>query len=201
MWVSAFKRIFDFLLASLFIIISVWLILILFILVRIFLGKPAIFKQARIGYQEKVFTVYKFRTMTDQRNEQGQLLSDEIRLTRFGKFLRASSLDELPQLFNILKGEMSFVGPRPLLIEYLPLYTKEQTSRHFIRPGVTGWAQINGRNTISWQEKFKLDCWYVQNQSFYLDMKILMGTFKKVFKREGISQQGQATMEKFNGHN
>jgi lipopolysaccharide/colanic/teichoic acid biosynthesis glycosyltransferase len=141
----------------------------------------------------------KFRTMTDETDKNGLLLPDNKRLTSFGKWLRATSLDELPELWNVLKGEMSFVGPRPLLMEYLPLYSKEQMKRHNVKPGITGWAQINGRNAISWEEKFKLDVWYVENQSFWLDIKILMLTVKKVFKREGISAEGEATMPKFTG--
>ena len=144
--------------------------------------------------------MYKFRTMTDERDMDGNLLPDEQRLTGFGKFMRSASLDELPELINVLKGEMSLVGPRPLLMQYLPLYSTEQARRHEIRPGITGWAQVNGRNAISWEEKFKLDVWYVNHQSFRLDLKILWMTFSKVFKREGISQEGQATMEPFQGN-
>jgi sugar transferase EpsL len=201
MWSKFFKKGFDVSLAFLLCVLFSWLILIIWLLVRIFLGSPAIFKQPRVGYQEHIFTVYKFRTMTNKKDDAGNLLSDALRLTRFGKFLRASSLDELPQLFNILKGDMSFVGPRPLLLEYLPLYNVEQKRRHWVMPGITGWAQVNGRNAISWQEKFKLDCWYVDHLSFFLDMQIMLLTLKKVFKREGVSQQNQATMEKFTGKN
>jgi len=166
---------------------------------RMKLGPPVLFRQIRPGLNGKPFIMFKFRTMTDERDEQGQLLSDEERLNRFGKFLRSTSLDEFPALINVLKGEMSLVGPRPLLIEYLPLYSPEQARRHEVRPGITGWAQVNGRNAISWEEKFKLDVWYVDNQSLWLDIKILWMTFAKVFKREGISHAGEATMSKFTG--
>lgn len=169
------------------------------LLVKIKLGSPIIFKQKRPGLYGKPFYVYKFRTMTDEKDENGKLLPDEVRLTKTGKIIRKLSLDELPQLFNVLKGELSLVGPRPLLMEYLPLYTTEQARRHEVKPGITGWAQVNGRNAISWEEKFALDVWYVDNQSFWLDMKILFMTVIKVFKREGISQEGQATIEKFTG--
>lgn len=169
------------------------------ILVRIKLGSPVLFKQQRPGFHAKPFYVYKFRTMTDQRDAAGQLLSDAVRLTPFGKMLRKLSLDELPQLLNVVKGDVSLVGPRPLLMQYLPLYSPEQARRHEVRPGITGWAQVNGRNAISWEEKFKLDVWYVDNQSFLLDVKILWMTFNKVFRREGISQEGQVTMEVFQG--
>lgn len=163
------------------------------------IGAPIIFKQKRPGLYGKPFFVYKFRTMTDEKDENGNLLPDEVRLTKTGRIIRKLSLDELPQLFNVLKGELSLVGPRPLLMEYLPLYTSEQDRRHEVKPGITGWAQVNGRNAISWEEKFALDVWYVDNQSFWLDMKILFMTVIKVFKREGISQEGQATIEKFTG--
>ncbi|WP_053365623.1 sugar transferase [Bacillus sp. FJAT-27245] len=168
-------------------------------LVRIKLGSPVLFKQQRPGLHGKPFHVYKFRTMTDERGEDGELLPDDVRLTGFGKMLRKLSLDELPQLLNVLKGDLSLVGPRPLLMEYLELYTEEQARRHEVRPGITGWAQVNGRNDISWEEKFALDVWYVDNRSFWLDMKILFMTFYKVVKSEGISQQGIATVEKFKG--
>lgn len=163
------------------------------------LGVPVLFRQVRPGLFGKPFILYKFRTMTDQRNLNGNSLSDSDRLTAFGKFLRSTSLDELPELFNVLKGDMALVGPRPLLTEYLPLYSAEQARRHTVKPGITGWAQVNGRNSINWEEKFKLDVWYVDHQSFWLDMKILWLTFRKVFKREGISQEGYATMPKFTG--
>ena len=171
MWLHFFKPNFDSAFALLLLICFSWLILLVFILVKCFLGSPAFFIQDRIGQHEKIFKVYKFRSMTDQRDQQGILLPDSIRLNGFGKFLRASSLDELPQLWNILKGDMRFVGPRPLLVDYLPLYNMEQQRRHSVKPGMTGWAQVNGRNAISWPEKFKLDCWYVDHQCFFLDMK------------------------------
>ena len=169
------------------------------ILVRTKLGSPVIFCQERPGKDEKIFKLYKFRSMTDARDENGELLSDGIRLTRFGKLLRATSLDELPELWNILRGDMSLVGPRPLLVKYLPLYNEEQKHRHDVRPGLTGWAQVNGRNAISWEEKFKLDVWYVQNLSFATDMKTMFMTVKKVFCREGISSETAVTMEEFKG--
>lgn len=174
-------------------------LILLAILVRRYLGVPVFFIQQRPGLHAKPFEMYKFRTMTDDRDSTGKLLPDALRLTSFGKFLRSSSLDELPELVNVLKGDMSLVGPRPLLMQYLPLYSPEQARRHEVRPGITGWAQVNGRNAISWEEKFKLDVWYVDNQSFWLDLKILWLTFQKVFKREGISQEGQATMSEFTG--
>lgn len=169
------------------------------ILVRWKLGSPIIFKQQRPGLHGKPFYLYKFRTMTDERDEKGELFPDHVRLTPFGQFLRKYSLDELPQLFNVLKGDISLVGPRPLLMEYLELYTPEQARRHEVKPGITGWAQVNGRNAISWEEKFKLDVWYVDHQSFWLDLKILFLTVLKVLRSEGISQQGHVTMEKFTG--
>ena len=163
------------------------------------LGSPVLFRQVRPGLNGKPFTMVKFRTMRDATDKNGNPLPDSERMTPFGNFLRSSSLDELPELWNVLKGDMSLVGPRPLLMEYLPLYNKEQARRHEVRPGVTGWAQINGRNAISWEEKFKLDVWYVDNQSFWLDIKILFLTVKKVFIRDGISAEGEATMSKFTG--
>jgi sugar transferase EpsL len=169
------------------------------ILVRIKLGSPIFFKQQRPGLHSKPFYFYKFRTMTDEKNEDGELLPDEFRLTSFGKFLRKSSLDEFPQFINVIKGDISLVGPRPLLMTYLSLYTKEQAKRHLVRPGITGWAQINGRNSITWEEKFKLDVWYVDNQSFFLDLKILILTIKKVIKSEGIKHGDHATMPIFRG--
>lgn len=163
------------------------------------LGSPVLFRQVRPGLNGKPFTMIKFRTMRDAVDKNGNSLPDSERMTPFGNFLRSTSLDELPELWNVLKGDMSLVGPRPLLMEYLPLYSKEQARRHEVRPGVTGWAQINGRNAISWEEKFKLDVWYVDNQSFWLDVKILFLTVKKVFIRDGISAEGEATMSKFTG--
>jgi undecaprenyl phosphate N,N'-diacetylbacillosamine 1-phosphate transferase len=171
------------------------------ILIYIKMGKPIIFTQSRPGYKGKIFKIYKFRTMSNEKDENGNLLPDEARLKGIGKIIRSLSLDELPQLFNVLKGDMSFVGPRPLLIEYLELYNEEQKRRHDVVPGITGWAQVNGRNAISWSEKFKYDVEYVDKQSFLFDLKIMFLTALKVFKREGISQAGNATMEKFNGKN
>ena len=194
------KRIFDLIFASFGLIILSPFILVIAILVRIFLGAPILFRQMRPGYKGKPFTVYKFRTMTGTRDGQGNLLSDNIRLTRFGKFLRSSSLDELPELFNILRGEMSLIGPRPLLMEYLPLYSPEQMRRHDVYPGVSGWAQVNGRNAIDWPTHFALDVWYVDHWSFGLDLKILFMTLWKVIQREGINQPGQATIEYFKGN-
>ncbi len=169
------------------------------LLVRLKLGSPVLFRQQRPGLHGKPFWLLKFRTMTDERDAEGNLLPDAQRLTPFGRFLRATSLDEFPELLNVLKGEMSLVGPRPLLMQYLERYTPEQARRHEVRPGITGWAQVNGRNALSWEEKFALDVWYVDHQSLWLDLKILFLTFWKVFRREGISQEGQATMEEFIG--
>lgn len=193
------KRLFDFTISFIMIICLSSILLLTWFLVYLKLGSPAIFKQPRPGLNGKVFHVYKFRTMTDERDEKGELLPDAVRLTSFGKLLRKLSLDELPQLWNVLKGDMSFVGPRPLLVEYLPLYNERQARRHDVRPGITGWAQVNGRNAISWEQKFEYDVWYVENHSFWLDIKILLLTVKKVFVSEGISQDGQATMTKFEG--
>lgn len=193
------KRLFD-LIVSLFALLILSPVLgITFLLIRLKIGSPVLFKQQRPGLNGKPFCVYKFRSMTDERDSNGELLPDDIRLTSFGKLVRKLSLDELPQLWNVLKGEMSFVGPRPLLMEYLPLYNERQARRHDVRPGITGWAQVNGRNAISWEEKFELDVWYVENHSFWLDIKILIMTVLKVFKSEGISQDGQATMTRFEG--
>jgi len=194
------KRIFDFLLSFLLIIFLLPLLLLISILIIAFIGSPIIFKQQRPGLNGKIFNIYKFRTMTDKKNETGEFLPDEQRMTEFGSFLRKTSLDELPELWNILNGEMSFVGPRPLLVEYLELYDARQNRRHEVRPGLTGWAQINGRNAISWEEKFELDLWYVENKSMMLDIKILWLTFWKVIKREGINQQEHVTVEKFKGN-
>jgi len=193
------KRLFDIIIAIFGVVLLSPLLLFTAILVRCKIGSPVLFKQQRPGLHAKPFYVYKFRTMTNQRDAKGQLLPDAVRLTPFGKMLRRLSLDELPQLFNVFKGDLSLVGPRPLLMEYLPLYTTEQERRHEVRPGITGWAQVNGRNALSWEEKFKLDVWYVDNQSFLLDLEILWLTFLKVFKQEGINQDGQATMQKFEG--
>lgn len=193
------KRLFDFICSLLGIIVLSPVMVVVAILIKIKLGSPVIFKQQRPGLHGKPFYLYKFRTMTDERDENGELLPDHLRLTPFGQFLRKYSLDELPQLFNVLKGDISLVGPRPLLMEYLELYTPEQARRHEVKPGITGWAQVNGRNAISWEEKFKLDVWYVDNQSFWLDLKILFLTAIKVLKSEGISHEGHVTMEKFTG--
>lgn len=197
--VNTMKHFTDFTAAFLALLVLSPLLLILMILVRLKLGSPIFFTQVRPGLHGKPFKMIKFRTMTDARDADGNLLPDNIRLTAFGRFLRSTSLDELPELWNVLKGDMSLVGPRPLLMEYLTRYTLEQIRRHEARPGITGWAQINGRNAISWEAKFKLDVWYVDNQSFWLDLKILVLTIKKVFVREGISAEGEATMPKFTG--
>ena len=193
------KRLFD-LIATGAGCLMIWpVLLVLALLVRIRHGAPVLFRQQRPGLHGTPFFMYKFRTMTNERDAGGKLLPDEKRLTRLGRFLRSTSLDELPELINVLKGEMSLVGPRPLLMKYLPLYSMEQFRRHEVKPGITGWAQVNGRNATSWAEKFKFDVWYVDNQSFWLDIKILWMTVVKVLKREGISQDGRATMEKFTG--
>jgi len=194
------KRVFDIILSLLLILIFSPIIVIVSIFIYFTMGEPILFRQIRPGLNEKLFTIYKFRTMNNKRDKNGDLLPDKDRLSKIGKIIRSTSLDELPQLFNVLKGDMSFVGPRPLLEEYLPLYNEEQKRRHSVIPGITGWAQVNGRNAISWEDKFKYDVWYVDNQSFWLDMKILLMTFLKVIKRDGISQNGQATIEKFRGN-
>ena len=194
------KRLFDFIVASFALLLLAPALALIALLVRINLGSPVLFHQSRPGLHGKTFKIFKFRSMLDVVNYHGNPLPDEARLTRFGKFMRATSLDEQPELWNVIKGEMSLVGPRPLLMEYLPLYNKEQFRRHHVRPGITGWAQINGRNAISWEEKFTLDIWYVDNQSFWLDIKILFLTMKKVFFREGISAEGAVTMPLFNGN-
>ena len=199
MYAKYIKRMLDFILSLIALIVLSPLMIIIGILVRIKLGRPVIFKQKRPGKNEKIFTLYKFRTMTDEKDEQGNLLADEKRLTKFGKFLRSTSLDELPELWNILKGEMAIVGPRPLLVEYLPLYNEEQKHRHDIKPGLTGLAQISGRNAIQWEEKFKEDIEYVNNITFIQDTKIILKTFTKVFKKDGINQEGNATIRKFEG--
>lgn len=197
MYKKYIKRLLDIILSLLGIIIASPLFILIYILVLMFLGKPAIFKQKRPGKNEKIFTLYKFRTMTDKKDKNGKLLSDEKRLTKFGKFLRKTSLDEIPEFFNILKGDMSFVGPRPLLVEYLNYYTDEEKHRHDVRPGLTGLAQVNGRNLLSWEERFKLDIEYINNITFINDIKIIIKTIVAVFKREGINSNGSATMEKF----
>lgn len=193
------KRVFDFVAALLALLLLALPLLALAWLIRRKLGSPVLFCQVRPGLQGRPFTMVKFRTMTDERGPDGALLPDEQRLTPFGRFLRASSLDELPELWNVLKGEMSLVGPRPLLMEYLPLYTPEQARRHEVRPGITGWAQVNGRNTISWADKFALDICYVDNRSLWFDVKILWFTVRKVLVRDGISAAGEATMPAFTG--
>lgn len=195
------KRLFDLSVSALALLVLALPLLVLIWLVRRKLGSPVFFRQVRPGLNGLPFEMVKFRTMTDERGSDGQLLPDAVRLTSFGRFLRSTSLDELPELWNVLKGEMSLVGPRPLLMEYLPLYSPEQARRHDVRPGVTGWAQVNGRNAISWEEKFELDVWYVDHQSLWLDFKILWLTVKKVLVREGISAAGDATMPIFKGKN
>lgn len=193
------KRLFDLFVSLSLSMLFLFLIIIVAILVRFKLGSPILFKQQRPGLHGKPFFLYKFRTMTDETDSEGNMLPDHVRLTKFGKFLRKYSLDELPQLVNVIKGDLSLVGPRPLLMEYLELYTEEQAKRHNVRPGITGWAQVNGRNAISWEEKFDFDVWYVKNRTFLLDMKILLLTVKKVSKSEGINQVGHVTIEKFTG--
>ena len=197
-----FKRFLDFLIV-LIVLLIIWPFLLLITIWLHFANKGAgaFFFQERPGKDGKIFKVIKFKTMTDERDANGNLLPDAERLTKVGRFVRSTSIDELPQLINVLKGDMALIGPRPLLPQYLPLYSKEQARRHEVRPGITGWAQVHGRNAISWTKKFELDVWYVDHCSFWLDTKIIFLTIKKVFIREGISQKGQATMEKFNGLN
>ena len=194
------KRVFDLFLVllSLPLILLIYLLLMLLVLTKF--NFPILFKQSRPGLKGKIFNIYKFRSMTGERDKEGTLLPDELRLTKFGKFLRSTSLDELPSLWNVLKSDMSLVGPRPLLLEYLTLYSTQQARRHEVKPGITGWAQVNGRNAITWGEKFDLDVWYVDNQSIWLDIKILWLTVKKVIMRDGINQVGQSTMENFKGN-
>ena len=189
-----FKSIFDKTLALFLIILFSPIYIVVSLLIFFKMGSPILFRQKRPGYKEKIFGIYKFRTMTNEKDANGNLLPDDKRLVGIGKFIRSTSLDELPQLFNVLKGEMSFVGPRPLLEEYLPLYNQKQKRRHDVKPGITGWAQVNGRNAISWEQKFDYDVWYVDNQSFWLDLKILVMTIRKVLVRDGISAEGEATM-------
>jgi len=193
------KRTFDFLVSAVALILLAPGLLLLAGLVRLKLGHPVIFRQRRPGLGGKVFEACKFRTMTEARDAAGMLLSDEVRLTPFGRWLRATSLDELPTLWNVLCGDMSLVGPRPLLVQYLPLYSPEQLRRHEVRPGVTGWAQVNGRNALNWEEKFRLDVWYVDHRTFWLDLKILILTIAKVLHRDGIAAPGEATMPLFMG--
>ena len=194
-----FKRLLDIICSLGFILCFWWLYIVVAFLVKRKLGSPVIFKQQRPGLNGKIFTMYKFRSMTDAKDKDGKLLSDAERLPRFGKLLRATSLDEIPEFINVLKGDMSLIGPRPLLVEYLERYNDEQKRRHEVRPGITGWAQVNGRNAISWEEKFKYDVEYVDKLNFLLDMKIVFLTIKKIVVKEGISQEGNATMEKFTG--
>lgn len=193
------KRVLDFIVAAIIMIVFGLPMLLIAWQIRRKLGRPVLFRQVRPGLRGQPFEMVKFRTMRDELNSDGSSLPDAERMTPLGSFLRSTSLDELPELWNVLKGDMSLVGPRPLLMEYLPLYSSEQSRRHEVRPGVSGWAQINGRNALTWDEKFKLDVWYVDNQSFCLDLKILLLTIKKVFVREGISASGEATMSKFTG--
>lgn len=195
MYKKYIKRIFDFSLSLLALIVLLPLMFILAVLVKIKLGSPIIFKQKRPGLNEKIFTLYKYRTMTNKKDKNGKLLPDHERLTKFGKFLRSTSLDELPELINILKGDISIVGPRPLLVEYLEYYNEEEKHRHDVKPGLTGLAQVNGRNSITWEEKFKQDILYTKNITFINDLKIILKTIVKVLKREGISQQENVTME------
>ena len=199
MYAKYIKRLLDIVLSLIAIIVLSPVYLIVAIVVRIQMGSPVLFSQDRIGKDEKVFKLYKFRSMANEKDENGKLLPEEKRLTKFGLTLRSTSLDELPELVNILKGDMSIVGPRPLLVKYLPLYSEEQKHRHDVRPGLTGWAQANGRNAISWEEKFALDIWYVQNISFWVDVKVIFLTVKEVFCREGISSEHSVTMEEFSG--
>jgi len=193
------KRIFDITLTLIGALFLSLVFLLTALMVKIKLGSPIFFKQVRPGLNGNLFNMYKFRSMTNECDKDGDLLIDEVRLTKFGKFLRSTSLDELPGLWSVLKGDMSLVGPRPLLVEYLPLYSERQSRRHEVRPGITGWAQVNGRNAISWDEKFELDVWYVDNQSIWLDVKILWLTVKKVIVRDGITAQGDVTMPIFRG--
>jgi len=198
-WYDILKRAFDVVAASLLLAILSPVLILAILAVRLTLGAPPVFSQSRIGYRDRPFSSYKLRTMTDRRGADGQLLPDEHRLTALGRFLRASSLDELPQLWNVLKGDMSLVGPRPLMVKYLPRYSSRQRQRHQVIPGITGWAQIHGRNTLGWEQRFELDLWYVQNRSLWLDLKILAITAMKVGRRDGISRPGHATMPEFLG--
>lgn len=195
-----FKRALDIFCSLMALLVFWWLYVIVAILVRVKLGSPVLFTQERPGKDEKIFKLYKFRTMTDARDERGNLLPDDVRLTKFGKLLRSTSLDELPEVFNILKGDMSIIGPRPLLVKYLPLYNEEQKRRHEVRPGLSGYAQVNGRNSVSWEEKFRMDVEYVDHVTFVGDVKIILGTVLKAFvKQEGINSETAATMEEFKG--
>lgn len=197
MYRKFFKRFLDVIISLMFILCFWWIYIIVAILVRIKLGSPVLFKQDRPGLNEKIFKMYKFRTMTNKKDSSGNLLSDAERLTSFGKFLRSTSLDEIPELWNVLKGEMSLVGPRPLLVEYLSKYTEQEKRRHEVRPGITGWAQVNGRNNTTWKDRFKNDVYYVENISFVLDLKIIIKTFLKVIQRSDINQSDTETMKNF----
>lgn len=201
-YANCLKRVLDFVIALCAFTVSL-IILIPISIILYFANKGAgvFFLQPRPGRNGKIFKVIKFKTMTDEKDAEGKLLPDEVRLTPIGKFVRSTSIDELPQLINVIKGDMALIGPRPLLVQYLPLYSPQQARRHEVRPGITGWAQVNGRNSISWKQKFEYDVWYVDHLSFLLDLKIIFLTIKKVFVREGISHEGMATMEPFNGHN
>jgi sugar transferase EpsL len=194
------KRLFDILVSTLLIALLLPIIILVFVLIRVNMGSPVLFRQIRPGLKGELFTVYKFRTMSEELDAAGNALPDGQRLTSLGRFMRKTSLDEIPQLFNVLTGDMSLVGPRPLLVEYLPLYSPDQSRRHLVRPGITGWAQVHGRNTISWQDKFSLDIWYVENKSFMLDIKILFMTVLKVMRRDGINASDADTMKKFTGN-
>lgn len=195
------KRFFDFSIALLALFLLLPVLILVSCMILILIGRPILFVQKRPGRHGKTFNMFKFRTMTNALDASGRLLADSERMTRFGQFLRSTSLDELPELLNVLKGDMSLVGPRPLLIDYLPLYSERQSRRHEVRPGISGWAQVNGRNALSWEEKFELDVWYVENRTLWLDLKILILTVWRVIKRDGISQDGEVTMSKFTGNN
>ncbi|WP_297904552.1 undecaprenyl phosphate N,N'-diacetylbacillosamine 1-phosphate transferase [uncultured Campylobacter sp.] len=201
MYRTFFKRLLDICGAIFLIVLTLPIMAVIAVLIYFKVSRDVIFTQARPGLHAKIFKIYKFKTMSDERGADGELLPDEARLNDYGKKIRALSLDELPQLFNVLKGDMSFIGPRPLLIEYLPLYSPQQSLRHSVRPGITGLAQVNGRNAISWEKKFEFDTYYAQNLSFALDLKIALLTIKKVLAKEGVNKEGMATTEKFNGHN
>jgi lipopolysaccharide/colanic/teichoic acid biosynthesis glycosyltransferase len=194
------KRLFDILVSTLLIALLLPIIILVFVFIRVNMGSPVLFRQIRPGLKGELFTVYKFRTMSEELDAAGNALPDGQRLRSLGRFMRQTSLDEIPQLFNVLTGDMSLVGPRPLLVEYLPLYSPDQARRHLVRPGITGWAQVHGRNTISWQDKFSLDIWYVENASFMLDIKILCMTALKVLRRDGINAFDADTMKKFTGN-
>ena len=202
MYTHFFKRLIDIVVSGVVLLLISWFLLLVWLfLKRANKGAGAFFLQERPGKDAKIFKIIKFKTMSDERDEDGNLLPDEVRITKVGQWIRSTSIDELPQLINVFKGEMSLIGPRPLLVNYLPLYSKEQARRHNIKPGITGWAQCNGRNAISWTDKFKLDVWYVDNYSFLTDLKIVFITLKKVFKKADISQDGRATMDAFDGTN